>query len=116
MPPLGHDHADDHAQNDPARDPEAAVPDLERVDPVPVVALPVGDDVVQPRADQAGRDGPHGDGTDVVRVAAAGFPPPASQSDGRERADRDHQAVHADVQWPEVQNFEARTGNAGQDQ
>ena len=64
---------DADAGDDAAGDAEAALPDLDDVaGVVGVEPVPVGDDVVEPGADEAGGHRPDGDGVDVVGVAAPG--------------------------------------------
>ncbi len=91
---LDHPGAREHAEEDPAPDPEATLPDLEDALPLRVGdVVPGGDDVVEPRADDPGRDAPHGDPEDQVGVALAPAPAPARQEDGGDDRDEQRQPV-----------------------
>jgi hypothetical protein len=49
--------------------------------------------VVQPRADDPGRDAPHGDAQDQIGVAFPPAPAPARQVDGGDDRDEERQPV-----------------------
>jgi hypothetical protein len=96
--PAAADPGADRAQRDRAPDAEAALPDLEGVDPVLTLAevqLVVGDHVVEPTADQAERHGPDGDVGDRPGLAAPGDPASVAVPDGYEDADDDAERVAA---------------------
>ena len=122
---AGRPHPHGDAGRHPAGDAEAALPDLEHLNPAVVLELlPVGDHVVGPGPDQAGRDGPHRDPADVLGVAAVAGPPPPGQQHCGHHPQRDHQPVHPqvqraefeaeEVQRAELEAFEAGAGNRRQ--
>ena len=103
-PPVADVHADEDAGEHPAGDAEAALPDLDDVEPVALEALPVGEHVVQAGADHAGDDAPHADRVGVVAGAdVALLEAPAEQPDGGDDAEGDHQAVGVERQRPDLQ-------------
>ena len=93
--------------DDATGDAEAAVPDLERWSPavVGVEPVPVGDDVVEPGADETGGHRPEGDGVDVVGVAAAGTPARAGPA---RRAAITPRAIISPYMWSGPSRFGAR--------
>jgi hypothetical protein len=96
---------------DPAPDPEAALPDLEDALPLRVGHLaPAREHVVEPRADDAARDSPHGDAEDEIPVAAPPRPADAGQPRGREDPEQEHDAVGVKLQGADV---DAAAGGAG---
>ncbi len=92
---LAHGQPDaEGAERDRAPDAEAALPDEQRLDGLldrarAEVGLPVGDDVVEPAADQAEDDRGDRDVDDRPLLAAAGAPAPLAQPDGDDDAEHD---------------------------
>src|SRR5439155_23152849 len=104
----------EYPERDRAPDAQTAVPDLERVDRVLALAevlLVVGDDVVQPPADDAEHDGPARDVPDVVALAAPGPPPARREGQRDEDADDDAQRVGTDGKRSEMPHRPGRAGN-----
>src|SRR5690242_6847754 len=87
--------AGEHAEQDPAPDAEAALPDRERRPPgVDRLDLaPARDVVVEPRPDDAEGDAPHGDAEDEIPVAAPFDPAVARQQEARSDREQQHDAV-----------------------
>ena len=109
--PLRDDPADEAAERDAAPHSEAAAPDREHAPPLVRHLVPARDDVVDPRADDPGRDAPHGATEDEIPVAAAVDPAPAR--DVRAHGDRSEQreAVHVDGERPELERARAGRGD-----
>ena len=106
----------DRAQRDRARDAEAAVPDLQRVDRVlarPEVAPPVRAHVVEPAADQPERHGPHGDVDHGPVRAATRHEPPLTPPDGDDDAGDDAQCVRPDRHRSEMPDPLRRARDVG---
>ena len=104
---LDHPGANEHAAGDPAPDPEAALPDRERLPPLLVDGAPARDDVVDARSDDPAEDAPHGDAEDEVaaRVAPEGPAPrisPAGQPGRRDDAQQEHRAHRRAPDGPEL--------------
>ena len=83
--------------------------------PPPVVGhlVPARDVVVEARADDPERDTPDGDAQDEVPVAAEPRPANPGQPDARRDREQQHQAVHVDVQRPDVDDAGRRRGDGG---
>src|SRR5262249_34003520 len=96
--------ASEDAEEDPAPDAEAALPDGERRPPrVDRLDLaPAGDVVVEPGADDAERDAPDCDTEDEVPVAAPLHPPVAGQRDARGDREQQHHTVEVDRERTDV--------------
>src|SRR5690606_16821957 len=110
------DPGSDRAERDGAPDAEAALPDLEGVDPVLTVAevqLVVGDDVVEPSADQAEGHRPDGDVGDGAGGASSGDPALVAEPDGDEDTDDDAERVAAERDRSEIDHAGRRAGNVG---
>ena len=117
MPTAAQPHAD-AAERDGAPDAETALPDVERGDRLPALAEvepPVGDDVVEPAADQAERYGPDRDVAHLAGLAAAGHPALLAEPDRDDDAQDDAQRVGTDGQRPEVPDALGGAGDAGED-
>ena len=92
LPDVADVAADEDAGEHSAGDAEAALPHLDDVAEVVLVALPVGEHVVQAGSDDAGDDAPQGDRIGVLAGAdALLLEPPTEQPDPRDDADGDHQ-------------------------
>jgi hypothetical protein len=105
-------------EGDRAPDAEAAVPDLEGVDPVAALAeveLVIGDDVVEPSADEAEGHGPHGDVRDRADTAAAFDPAATAEPYGEEDADDDAEGVAAQRDRSEMDLAGRGAGNRSKD-
>jgi hypothetical protein len=114
-PALGRPRADEDAGEHPAGDAQAALPDREDPPPVALEQLPVGGDVVDPRADDAGDDAPDADGVGVLAGAdVALLEAAAEQPHGGDDAEGDHQAVGVERQRPDLQAARRRARDAGQ--
>ncbi len=117
VPPAG-DPGAHGTEGDGAPDPEATLPDLDRVDRVAALAevqLRVRDDVVQPTADDAERDGPHRDVADGARPATARDETLLGDPDRGEAARDDAQRIRPDRQRPQVPHRLFRRGDEGRD-
>src|SRR5665811_1109848 len=102
----------ERAESDGAPDAESALPDVQRFDRAPAFAevqLVVGDDVVNPRADDTERDRPHRDVGDEAALAAACDPAFFADPDGDERADDDSERVSAQRDGTKFQHAAGRT-------
>jgi hypothetical protein len=127
---AGRHDVGDHAQGDPhaaarqpraerttgdaAPDTEAALPDLQRVDRVPVLAEVVlggRDHVVDPGADDAERHGVDRDVHDRALGAAARLEPPLAEEDRGDHASDDAECVRPQRKRTEVPDRRARAGN-----
>src|SRR5215475_7276521 len=107
----------EHAQRNGTPDAKATVPDLERVQRMfacAEVLLVVGNDVVEPSADDAHDDGPERDVPDVVPIAAAGLPPARRNGERYEDAGHDAQRVCPDRDRSEVPDRARRAGDRSQ--
>ena len=84
---LHDDRAGEAAEEDPAPDAEAALPDRERRPPLVdrLHLVPRRDVVVEARADDPEADAPDGDAEDEIPVAAAAHPADAGEPDARRR-------------------------------
>ncbi len=103
----------EHAEGHGTPDPETAVPDLQRVERVPVrpeVRVGGGEDVVEASADDAGGHRDDRDVPQVVLVAAAGAPAPRGQPQGEQDAREDAECVGVDRQRADREAAPARGG------
>ena len=96
------ERAGEAAEEDAAPDAEPALPDGERPPPVVGNLVPARDVVVEARADDPERDTPDRDAEDEIPVAAEPRPANPGQPDARRDREQQHQAVHVDVQRPDV--------------
>ena len=90
---------------DGAPDAEAAVPDLERAEGALALAeveVVVGGDVVEPGADESGRDGPESDVGHLALLATTGHPALVAHPHRGDDAQDDRQRVGPDRERPEV--------------
>ena len=87
------DPAGEHPAGHAPPDPEASLPDLQRLERIMGVQLIVGDDVIDAGADQAARHAPHRNGRDGSRLAAPRPPAPIGQPHGSEHAQGNEQPV-----------------------
>src|SRR5947207_2311597 len=97
------DRAREAAEQDPAPDAEAALPDRE--DPLPLRArdlVPARDVVVGARPDDPEGDPPDRDAQDEIPVSASAHPAHAGQPDAPRDREQQHQSVHLDRHRPEV--------------
>src|ERR687898_787515 len=111
---VGDVGADTHARDEPARDAEPALPHREGVEPAALVPVMVGDDVVEPGADQPGEDRPHGEAADVVGVATPGGPAAAGDPDRGQHAQRDGEAVGPELERSQLDGVVGRAGDGEQ--
>ena len=91
-PPAGAEGAG----GDRAPDAEAAVPDVQRLEAVAAgaeVALPVGGNTVEPRADDAERYGSDGEVLHVTGAVTTSLPASLLKSDGRDDSEKDAERV-----------------------
>ena len=111
----GAPQTDGHTERDAAPDAEAALPDVEDPDRVVPEQLPVGDDVVEPRPDHPGGNGPEGDRRRVVAGAERLLLQPATEQPHRgDHAERDHQPVHPQLEAADVDGAAAGTRDRGE--
>ena len=111
---LGTDHHAQGAHRDRAPDAESALPDVERLPGAAALAeveLVVGGDVVEPAADEAERDGPHGEVADLPRLAAAGHPAALAHPDRDDDPGDDAQRVAPDRERAELPDPLGRAGD-----
>src|SRR5680860_54577 len=97
--------------------PESALPDVEsgdRLSALAEVEPVVGDDVIQPAADQAERDHPDRDVRDLAGLAAPGDPPPLTEPDSGNHPGDDAQGVSPDREGPEVPDALVRARDGGE--
>src|SRR5262249_30881547 len=110
--PADDDDRGDRPEEDPAPDPEAAMPDLEDALPLRRRHLvPRGEVVVEARADDAEADGPDGDPDDEVGVPTRTLPPAAREPERGEDGDEERQAVEVDRERPDVDDPARRRGD-----
>ena len=109
--PLGDDQPRDGTAHDGAPDAEAALPDLEDVEPAPTEELPVGDDVVRPRAHEPGRHAPDREVGDVGRLPSPRLPAGARPLHGHVDAEGDDEPVGAQVQGAEIDGVTPGAGD-----
>ncbi len=106
---VRHVQSDRNTEQQPAGDPESALPDLRDAAEVVGEEIPVGGDVVEPGPDHAGEHRPDGDRARVV----AGADPPlleaaTEQPDGRDHAQGNHQPVQVEAERTDVDRVEGR--------
>ncbi len=90
------------ASGDAPPDPEAALPDLQRVERMMGVQLVVGRHVVDPGADQPPGHAPQRDRREGPGLATTRPPPAIGQPYRREHARHDEKAVHVESQRPDA--------------
>src|SRR5690606_33006063 len=105
-PPAAADPHADPAERDRPPDAQPTVPDEQRLDRLvgrvrPEVELPVGDDVVEPAADEPEGHGPDGEVGDRARVAAPGAPAALPHDDGDHDTEHDAEGVGPDGDRPQ---------------
>ena len=109
----------DAAERDRTPDAQAAVPDAQGPDQTGAalaeVLRPVGDDVVEPTADEAERHGPQDDVVDDARLAAPGDPASVTDQQGGDDARDDEQRVGAQGYRTELPDTLRRTRDVGED-
>ena len=112
------DPSADATERDRTPDTQAAVPDAQRTkDPGTAVAevlWPVGDDVVQPTADQPERHRPQRDVIDDAALAAPCLPPSIADDQRHHDADDDEQRIRPDRDRPEIPHALRRAGKVGE--
>ena len=105
------------AEEDRAPDTEAALPDPQRgTDTSPArteVGFPVGEQVIEPAADQPERHSPQRHVVDDAPFAAAGGPPAVTDEQGGDDAGDDAQRVRPDRDRPEIPDALSRTREVG---
>ena len=99
---TGHDHDGDRPAGQHAPDAEAALPDLERTEPVVGEQLVVAHHVVHAGAHNAAHDDPHGHVVEGLGVEAARHPAPLGDPRRHQDADREQQSVGVERDRPEV--------------
>jgi hypothetical protein len=110
--PLDDDRAGDATEEDAAPDAQAAFPDLEHALPLRVWHLvPARQVVIEPRADDAGRDAPDRDAQDEVPVSAATDPAHAGERNAPRDRHEEHQPVHVQHERTEVDRARVRRGD-----
>src|SRR6478735_3461548 len=109
----------DAAERDRTPDTEAAVPDSQRTQKpgtaVAEVLGPVGDDVVEPTAEQAERHRPQRNVVDDAALAASGFPPSIADDQGHHDADDDEQRIRPNRDRTEIPHALRRTRDVGEE-
>ena len=103
-------------QRDRTPDAEAALPNLEGVHRVPALAevrLRGGDEVIEPAAEDAERDGPEADVADDLGLAAALHPPLGGEPQCEEDARKDPQRVRAHRRAARGERPPTRSGGWG---
>ena len=106
---------DRDAEQQSAGNAQAALPDLRNATEVVGEQIPVGGDVIQPCADDSGDHRPDRDRTGIVTCADLTLlQPPTEQPHGCDHAERDHQPVQIEAQWPDVDGVERRARDGGQ--
>ncbi len=112
---TGTDRGAQRTADDDAGHAEPALLQLRDRGKVVAEAMPVGGDVVEPGADDAGRDAPGADRERSVRGESAALEFALRQTAGEEDADRDQGAVPAHEEGPDLdENRIARTGQRQQ--
>src|SRR5699024_838054 len=95
----------DTTQCDGTPDPEPPVINLENIQRVvsrTEIELIIGDDVIEPPADQAEQHGDHSNVGDGTLRAATRYPPPFPPPDRHDDPDNDAQCIGADRQRPQL--------------
>ena len=111
--PVRDVRADQDAGEHAARDSEAPLPDLDDVAVVAVESLPVGEDVVQAGADDAGCHAPQPDGVGVLAGADPLLLETApEQPHGGDDAEGDHQAIGVQRDRPDLEGAGRRARDA----
>ncbi|CAB4568057.1 unannotated protein [freshwater metagenome] len=114
--PLDHPRSHDDSQQHPARDAEAAFPDLHDRDRVVGEPIPLGGHVIQPCSDHPRRHRPDGHGVGLLGPTHSddgqAFAP---QTHGQDDAQGDHQAVGPQLQGSDLQRPRPRTGDRRDD-